>query len=169
MKHIANNSNLPSFIIVLTTLVISSCSSSFHTTVAATPQAITNSIDSSKWIFTPANVIPQFGRSRQVDGSYSVVYNAGKLDVYLPYFGRAYSGVGYGSNDNPLSFKSSDFAEDKKQTRDDRWTISIKPNDNKEIQTMNFTLFTNGSANLDITLANRSGIRFTGTVAPLNK
>lgn len=148
--------------------IIFSCSPSAHTTTA-TPEEITNSVDSSKWVFTPTNVFPQEGRTRQINGSYSVTYNSGKIEVYLPYFGRAYSGVGYGSNDNPLDFKTIDFSEEKGQKKDDQWTIVIKPNDYKEVQSMNFTLFTNGNANLDITLTNRSGIRFTGRVEPLNK
>jgi hypothetical protein len=34
---------------------------------------------------------------------------------------------------------------------------------------MNFTVYTNGSTNLDIVLASRSGIRFTGTLEPLEQ
>jgi Domain of unknown function (DUF4251) len=107
-------------IIILTTIITSSCSSSGHTTASTNTQEVIHAIDSSQWTFTPLSVSPQSGRSQQINGSYSVTYNKGKLIVYLPYFGRAYSAVDYGTSKSPLDFTSIDFEENKLQSKSDR-------------------------------------------------
>ncbi|MEO7983040.1 MAG: DUF4251 domain-containing protein [Bacteroidota bacterium] len=155
------------FILVLTSIITVACSPSEHAALPVTSKEITQSIDSSRWIFTPISVSPQYGRSQPVNGNYSVTYSKGKLIVYLPYFGRAFTAVDYGSSKSPLDFTSIDFGENKSQGKGDRWDIVIKPRDYKEVESMNFTFYSNGNANLDIVLASRSGIRFMGKLAPL--
>jgi hypothetical protein len=128
-------------------------------------EAITDAINKNEWVFTSNYVMPQSGRSRSVNGPYNVTYSANKLIVYLPYFGRAYTAT-IGSTQGPLDFKSSDFDISKDQTKEGQWTLVLKPKDYREVQTMTFTFFDNGSANLAVILTNRSPISFSGTVAP---
>ena len=149
--------------VLIISLVFYSCSSSktvnepANTTVAA-------AIDSNNWVFTALQVRPQTGRSGMVNGVYTVAYTPGKLNVYLPYFGRAYGNADLLSNKSPLDFILTDFTANKEQEKTNRWRIVFKPADQKDIQSLSFVLFTNGTASVDIILTNRSPISFTGTV-----
>lgn len=144
------------------------CNSSVHTSATPAPaNLVSKAIDSSNWVFRANEVIPQYGPTRHADGIYSVTYTNNKLIVYLPYFGRAYGGANTFSNNGPLDFTSSDFVTEKEQPKAGRWNITIKPKDNREVQSMNFTLYSNGNANLNVTMSSRSSISFSGSVEPL--
>ncbi|UEG50787.1 DUF4251 domain-containing protein [Ferruginibacter lapsinanis] len=153
-------------VMVLSVIVImfTACSSSKQTIINNNNEAIIKAIDSSNWKFTPIRMIPQFGNSRQIFGNYEVIYSKGKFNVYLPYYGRAYAGADILSNESPLDFISTNFTVDKRLVKEGEWNIIIKPIDRSAVQTMNFTLFSNGSADLNVTLLNRSPISFTGNV-----
>jgi hypothetical protein len=142
-----------------------SCSGTKKVTSTISKEAITEAINKNEWVFTANYVQPQTGRSRSINGPYTVTYSANKFIVYLPYFGRAYAAT-IGSTQGPLDFTSSDFDISKDQTKEGQWTLVLKPKDYREVQTMTFTFFDNGSANLAVILTNRSPISFSGTVAP---
>ncbi len=152
--------------ILFVSILSSGCSGSKQ---AAAPgvskEAITESINKGEWVFTANYVMPQSGRSRPTNGLYTVTFNANTFVVYLPYFGKAYS-ASIGSSQGPLDFKTSDFDIAKEQKKDGQWSLEIKPKDYKEVQSMNFTIYDNGSADLNVTLTNRSPISFRGNVAP---
>lgn len=148
---------------ILLFIFLGACSSS--RTVTTTSEAdITAAIDSNRWTFTVDRVVPQTGRSRQPNGIYTVVYTPNKLNVYLPYIGRAYSGADVFSTVGPLDFISKDFTTDKQLVKPGEWTIKIKPKDNTEVQLMIFTFFSNGTADLAVNMTNRSPISFSGRV-----
>ena len=132
---------------------------------AISKEAITESINNGEWVFTANYVMPQSGRSRSTNGLYTVTYSANKFIVYLPYFGKAYT-VQLGSSQGPLDFNTSDFDLVKEQKKEGEWLLVLKPKDYKEVQSMNFTLYDNGAADLAVTLTNRSPISFRGTLAP---
>ena len=64
----------------------------------------------------------------------------------------------------PLDFISKDFTTDKQLVKPGEWTIKIKPKDNTEVQLMIFTFFSNGTADLSVSMMNRSPISFGGRV-----
>ncbi len=146
------------------TVLINACNSTNRVTAAETANIVTKAIDSSKWVFVPVDIMPQYGTSRHADPNFSVTYNNNKLIVYLPYFGRAFSGADVLSTKGPLDFTSTDFTISKRETKKGHWSISIKPKDYREVQAMNFMFYSNGSANLSVTMTNRTGISFSGTV-----
>jgi hypothetical protein len=86
--------------------------------------------------------------------------------VYLPYFGRSYSAAAAMNGKGPLDFQTTSFSFTKQQNKKGGWDINIKPKDNGEIQSLSFTLYDNGSAQLNVLLTNRSPISFSGTVSP---
>jgi hypothetical protein len=145
-----------------TILVIATACNSSNNIIAT--DTVNNAVDSS-WIFTATDVMPQYGASRHADGSYSVNFSNNKLVVYLPYFGRAYSGADVFSRTGPLDFTSNKFVINKRQTKKGHWSITIKPKDYSEVQSMNFMFYDNGSANLSVTMSNRTPISFTGSVS----
>lgn len=151
---------------LLIVMAATGCSGSKQAAAANfSKEVITEAIDNNEWVFTANYVMPQSGRSRSTNGLYTVTYSANKFIVYLPYFGRAYTAQ-LGSNQGPLDFNTSDFDLVKEQKKEGEWSLTIKPKDYKEVQSMNFTLYDNGSADLNVTLTNRSPISFRGTVAP---
>ncbi|MGG9964107.1 DUF4251 domain-containing protein [Ferruginibacter sp. SUN106] len=156
--------------IIVTGLLITlvSCSSSGQSTSTA-GNAVAHAVDSSNWKFTATDAIPQYGGggSRRLDANQDVKYSNNKLVVYLPYFGRDYTGASAYANKGPLDFTSNDVTIKKQKSTKGRWLITIIPNDNREVQSMNFTIYPNGNTNLAVTMTNRSGISYSGTVEPI--
>lgn len=140
------------------------CNNSRQAVVSDSASAISNGIENDEWIFTADYVLPQGGRSRATNGVYNVTNSAKKLVVALPYFGTAYAGIAYGSG-SPLDFTSADFTLNKRKLKEGKWRIEVKPIDYREVQSMTFTFFDNGSADLNIILTNRSSIGFRGSIA----
>ena len=132
----------------------------------ASPEQVAQAIQENRWIFRTNRVMPQSGRTRNVTGLYEVRSTADTIVVFLPYFGRAYSGAATMNTQSPLDFRTTDFSIDKKEEKNGSWEVVVKPKDNREIQSMAFSFFTNGSAQLNVLLTNRSPISFSGTVMP---
>ena len=151
--------------VIITIMTVIACNSSNHATATDTANNIKQAIDTGTWTFTAIDVMPQYGTARHADGNYSVNYNNNKLVVYLPYFGRAYSGANVFATNGPLDFTSNNFTLTKRENKKGHWSITIKPKDYSEVQSMNFMFYNNGSANLSVTMSNRTPISFTGTVS----
>jgi hypothetical protein len=149
-------------------MLMGACSSSKQAGPGATEEGIQKAIDSSRWVFTVSQVMPAYGRSRQMTGDYSVICKGQKLEVYLPYFGRATSGVDVYSGRGPLDFSTEKFAIDPQQIKPGEWRIRLKP-DIREVEIMDFTFFANGTAHLAVRMNSRSAISYNGTVRPLNR
>jgi hypothetical protein len=60
------------------------CAASTKQVTSVSEVEIPKAIETGSWTFTVSQVIPQFGRSRQANGNYTVDYNEKKLTVYLP-------------------------------------------------------------------------------------
>ena len=145
-------------------LVFFTASSFFtHGTYPAAQDEIAQAIDNDRWDFTADYAQPSYGRSRNITGSYYVQCRKDTLIVALPYYGKLNSPAG-ASNENPLDFKSTDFKLTKQKRKKGGWLVTIK-SANPEVQSMDFTFFDNGSAQVTFTMTNRSGINFSGKVA----
>lgn len=150
------------------TITITYCSPTPQTQSSANVQDIKAAIDSNRWVFTPQQATPQYGRIRNnLTSDFSLTCKGSTLLVYLPYYGRATAGADVLSGKGPLDFTSTDLDISKQQTQPGQWNITIKPRDNTEVQQMIATFFSNGSASLDVILTNRSGIRYSGVIAPV--
>lgn len=167
IKAIMKNLIVKSYLLpILLIIIIGAYSCSSSNKVASNNTDITTAIDSNRWTFTVIQVQPQVGRSQIANGSYSVICAPNKLNSYLPYFGRAFAGADVLNNtQSPLNFISTNFTLNKQEVKAGRWSIIVTPTDQRQVQQMNFTFFTNGTAALDVTMTNRSPIRFTGTVS----
>jgi len=125
---------------------------------------VTQAINNNRWDFKADYAYPSSGRSRYITGVYFVQCRKDTLIVALPYYGKLNSSAG-ASNDNPLDFKSTDFKLSKEVRKKGGWLVTIK-NPNPEVQSMSFTFFDNGTARVYLTMTNRSGIEFSGKLAP---
>lgn len=151
---------------MLFVFIVSGCSPSKHAaTVAASNEAIAQAIAADNWIFSANQVLPQRGRSRTISGGYEVVCSKDTMMFYLPYFGRAYTAT-IGETTSPLDFKTTDFRFIKTKDDKGRWSITVVPKDYREVQSCDFTLYDNGTAQLNVQMTNRSAISFSGFVRP---
>jgi hypothetical protein len=145
-------------------ILFNACSSAKEIISVATPEEITQAINNDHWKFSPNYVTPSYGSSRNLTSEYFVTTNNNKLVVALPYFGKLNSPAG-AMNGNPLDFTSTNFNLTKETNSKGGWTVTIK-NPDTEVQSMVFTFYDNGSAQLMITMTNRTGISYSGSVAP---
>ena len=163
MKQVKNKQFiLISYIILLA--FFTACSSGKQVTAPATQEEITQAINNDRWNFSADYAMPSYGSSRNITGSYYVKCRKDTLIVALPYFGKVTGTVGLNSG-NPLDFQSTDFKLTKEDKKSGGWLVTIKPS-NSEVQSMTFTFYDNGSAQANVTMTNRSGINFSGKVAP---
>jgi hypothetical protein len=125
---------------------------------------IAQAIDNDRWDFTAEYAHPVSGQRRYITGSYYVQCRKDTLIVSLPYYGRLNSSAG-AINENPLDFKSTDFTLTKEKRKKGGWVVTIKKS-NSEVQSMSFTFFDNGTAQANFIMTNRSGIDFSGKIAP---
>ena len=123
---------------------------------------VQNAIQSKQFVFKAQTVLPMTGISRQLTTEYDVKLLGDSVIAYLPYFGRAYS-VTYGERGG-IDFTSTKFDYNIKQRKKGGWDVTIKPNDGKDIQELNFTISENGSATLQVTSNNRQPISFNGYI-----
>ena len=147
------------------TILFNACSSAKEITSIATPEEITQAINNDHWKFSATHVTPSYGSSRDLTSEYFVSTNNNNLVVALPYFGKLNSPAG-ALNGNPLDFTSTSFNLSKEIKGNGGMTVTIK-NPDPEVQSMVFTFFDNGSAQLIITMTNRTGISYSGRVAPV--
>lgn len=141
------------------------CSPAKQATGTGSNEEIAQAISTDNWLFIADRALPQRGRSRNLTGQYEVHCSKDTIVSYLPYFGRAYSAPVLETT-SPLDFKTTDFSISKEQNDKGRWSITIRPKDYREVQSFDFILFNNGSAQLNVQLTNRSSISFNGFVRP---
>lgn len=158
MKKLRNNLFKP----LAGLLVVILSSASIHAQNLDKTQ-VQNFVQSKEFVFKAQTVMPMSGGSRQLTTEYDVRLLGDSIVSYLPYFGRAYS-ASYGSGNGGIDFTSTKFDYKAKARKKGGWDITIKPQDAKEIQEMNFTISENGSANLRVTSTNRQPISFYGYV-----
>lgn len=150
---------LASFLISFT---LSQCTSS-KKIVKLNSDEIKNMIDSSQFIFVAERVTPMRGSSRYLTSSYSVTLKKDSLECYLPYFGRAFQAP-IDPSKGGIQFTSTDFSYRANAKNERQWDVNIKPNDNSEVQQLNFSIFDNATANLNVVSTNRDPITFNGHV-----
>jgi hypothetical protein len=116
-------------------------------------------VDSGKFVFVAQTMVPSGGGSRTVDNSYDVKVSRNSVVTYLPYIGRAYTGIM--PNETGVNFTSSSF-DYKSKFRKKRWEVNIKPKDSRTVQELQFTVFDNGTATLRLIPENKQSITYYG-------
>ncbi len=151
-------------VLSMTIFMLSSCSSTKKIqseSGKSSSALVKNMVDSQKFVFVAESVNPLHGRYRNLTSSYDVSVFKDSLVSYLPYFGRAYTAP-INPSEGGINFTSSNFSYDVIQTKSDKWDVTIKPHDVREIQQLNFTIFDNGSASLIVTSSSKDPISFSG-------
>jgi len=131
----------------------------------AQSKPVKEAVESKNYVFTAQTALPMSGRARNLTSEYDLRVSPGTVISYLPYYGRAYQAT-IGSTGSPLDYTSKDFEYTITPGRKDGWTVTIKPKDYREVQSMTLSISSEGYATLQVTSTNRQAISFNGVVAP---
>lgn len=148
-------------------LLLSQCSSSKNVTTLS-PAEIQNMVNSSQFIFVADRLTPLRGATRYLTNYYYVNVNKDKLNSFLPFLGRIYHPL-LDPTKGPLRFTSTRFTYTVTPKNKDGWGVIIKPMDYSDVQQLNFEIFDNGNANLNVISTDRDGISFSGRIEKLNE
>lgn len=104
---------------------------------------------------------PMRGRSIPLTSSYSLKMKNDSVDVYLPYFGRAYS-VPYGGGKG-LHFQSeiTGFCLEKKKKG---YEVRFSSKTEEDVFDFYLDISTGGSVTVSVTMHNRQPIRYSGEI-----
>jgi len=126
--------------------------------------AVKAMIDAQRYVFKAQSVIPTGGRFRQLNTSdYDLKVGKDTIVSYLPYFGRAYSAP-IDPTQGGIKFTSTKFDYQLKETKKGGWEVTIKPADGGDARQLFMTIFSNGTASLQVTSTNRQPISFNGYI-----
>jgi len=129
-------------------------------------QLITSIVaDSQHYVFVAQTASPQNGKLVNLSYGYDIVISKDSIKSYMPYYGRAYSGIEYGATTSPLEFLSTKFTyKTVTKKKGDGWDITIEIIDQPDSKKLMFSIYDNGSASLMVTTSNRSQISFSGDI-----
>jgi len=162
MNSLKNKSFIFSFVLIAAFLF--GCSSAKETNQTFSQDDIVQAINNSRWTFTANTASPSYGSFRNLTAGYFITCRKDTLISALPYFGKLNSASG-ALQGNPLDFKSTNFTLTKEDKKGGGWIVTINRPD-QEVQSMMFTFFDNGNAQLSVVMTNRTGISFNGKVSP---
>ncbi|MCC8425909.1 DUF4251 domain-containing protein [Mucilaginibacter sp. UR6-11] len=139
---------------------------------AAKAAEVKRIITSGSYVFKANYVIPTTMTPRYLTSDYDVTVTKDKLEVYLPYFGRAYAAP-RDLNDGGIKLKTSNFSNvtvNKKGS----WEITLKPTDSnppgvKDVQVLQLTVNPDGYASLRVTSLNKQPISYNGYIEEFKK
>lgn len=123
-------------------------------------------VEAQAFVFVAERMLPLRGTQRNLTSYYDVEVKKDTLNAFLPYFGRAYGGV-YNPASSPLQFTSTNFRYAFSKAKNGSWDIVISPADNTDVQSLNFNVFGNGNASLNVISTNRDAISFYGYLQPV--
>ncbi|MCW3464619.1 DUF4251 domain-containing protein [Chitinophaga nivalis] len=130
---------------------------------AAQTARVKSLIDARSYVFVAQTALPMNGRSRQITPDYGITVTTDSIVSYLPYFGRAFVAT-IGETKSPLDFKTKDFVYTATPGKKDGWEITVKPKDQREIQSLSLSVTSSGYASLQVISTNRTPISFNGYV-----
>jgi hypothetical protein len=154
------------FTLIIVVLVFSACSSQKSATSSTVSnEQLNKMLEDQSFTFVARQVNPQGGRSRFLTESYhSLTVNNNKVVADLPYFGQATQAtIG---NEGGIRFTSQKYKYEKTPAKKG-WMITIKPEDNTDVQICNLTVLENGTASLVVSSNSRQTISYDGTVSAI--
>ena len=136
---------------------------------AANAAVIKKAITTNSYVFKANYVIPMSLNAGPLNSAnYDVTVNDGKLVVYLPYFGRAYTAP-RNPNEGGIKLTTSEYDYTSVANKKGGWDIIIKPKKTtiqtvNDVQVMRLSVGKDGYATMYITSINRQPITFNGTI-----
>lgn len=152
-------------IILISILLFAGCSTS-KKFVKLEQADVDSFVEAQNFVFVAQQMLPLRGTQQNLTGYYDVSIKKDTMNAFLPYFGRAYGGV-FNPASSPLQFTSTNFRYAFSKAKNGSWDIVVSPADNTDVQSLNFNVFGNGNASLNVISTNRDAISFYGYVQPL--
>jgi len=121
---------------------------------------IQEAIDAQQYKISVNHVLPQRGNGRAVTSNYSIEVRNDSLFSYLPYFGVAHR-IPYGGGKG-LIFNAPISQYESKKDKKGRIRIQFDVRNEEDSYTYYITMYSNGSANVDVRPTNKDSISFTG-------
>ncbi|MGE5406742.1 MAG: DUF4251 domain-containing protein [Methanosarcina sp.] len=117
------------------------------------------------FVFHADRAIPSRGSSIDLTTNVSYVkFTPDLIDSYMPFFGRAYGGVGYG-NDSGFHFKGQpeEYKIDRKKNK---YQITASVRSENENYRIFLTVTNSGTASMSISSNNRESMNYQGEIRP---
>lgn len=125
-------------------------------------------VASKEFVFSPKSVFPQGGTNITLnDSSYSLEFHPDFIKSYLPFFGRAYSGVGYGG-DTGMKFEGKPITYTIEKTKKAS-IIKVAVRGEQDSYSITLSVYLEGAAYLSINSNNRSSISYDGAIKAFQK
>ena len=137
--------------------------SSTHNASKPTADDIKEMVNSSQFDFVADRMTPMRGGTKTLTTHYTVTIMKDSINCYLPYAGRA-TQAPMNMTGGGVEFTSSKFSYDVANKKEDQWDVTIKPEGNSDVQQLFFNIFSNGTANLNVTSTHRDPISFSGYI-----
>jgi len=122
-------------------------------------EVVKNLVDSARFVFVAQTMVPSGYSSRPIDFYYDVKISKDSVVTYLPYIGKAYTGIMPG--ETGVNFTSTSFTY-KTKYKKKKWEVTILPTDTKEVKELHFTVFENGHSTLLLNPINKQSITYYG-------
>lgn len=125
-------------------------------------------INARTFLFTARTAIPQGYKTVNLNTNmYNVSFAPENIISYLPYYGRAYSGAGYG-NDSGIKFegKPEEFTVTKGKKN---YTVKAVVKGERDQFSLILTVSFEGSASLTVNSNSRSSISYNGVISEQEK
>lgn len=125
-------------------------------------------VNSKEFVFVGRTAFPTGYKTVNLTTNTNYVkYHPNKIESYMPFYGKAYSGVGYGG-DQGLKFEGAPeeytITKEKKNYR-----VVAKVKGNNDTFKLSLTVGFEGNASLTITSNNRSSISYNGEISAPTK
>jgi hypothetical protein len=124
-------------------------------------------VDSKEFVFVAKTAIPQGGRTINLTAEYTLEFHPDLIKSDLPYFGRAFSGVGYGG-EGGMQFEGKPLdlnIEKKKKSYD----IAVNVKEDNDSYFLMLSVYFDGNAYLSIRSNNRSTISYSVDIKEFKK
>lgn len=120
-------------------------------------------LNAKEFVFKAKTALPQGAKTVHLTSSYEVIFKPDFIKSYLPYYGKAYSGVGYGG-DKGMIFegKPEEFTVTGKKKN---YQVDIVVKGETDTYRMSLSVSASGSATLGISSNNRSYISYNGEIS----
>lgn len=129
-------------------------------------------ISSGSYVFVADYAIPNNMPSRSLTTQYDVTVTPQQLDVWLPYFGRAYAAP-RDPTEGGVKLKTTDFTN-KVVNKKNNWEITLAPKQSNppganDVRNLVLDVTADGYASLRVTSLNRQPISFNGHIEEIKK
>jgi len=125
-------------------------------------------VNAKSFVFNAKSAMPVGSGTINISsGSYNVKFLPDTIESYLPFYGQAYGGIGYGGDDG-LKFagkpESFTVEQGKKNIK-----VKAVVKGERDTFTISLSVTYSGSASLTVNSTNRSTISFNGDITGINK